>query len=140
MEFSRQKEWSGSPFPTPGDLPDPGVKLPSLASPSLTGRFLPLHHLRRPLKHSIQFSSVAQSCPTLCNPTDCSTPASSSIINSQSLLKLMSIELVMPSNLLLPLQSFPASGSSQMSQFFTSGGQRIGVSASASVLPMNIQD
>ena len=38
------------------------------------------------------------------------------------------------------LQSFPASGSFQMSQFLTSGGQSIGVSASASVLPMNIQD
>ena len=38
------------------------------------------------------------------------------------------------------LQSFPASGSFQMSQFFASGGQRFGVSASASVLPVNIQD
>ena len=38
------------------------------------------------------------------------------------------------------LQSFPASGSFQMSQFFPSGGQNIGVSLSASVLPMNIQD
>ena len=38
------------------------------------------------------------------------------------------------------LQSFPASGSFQMSQFFVSGGQSIGVSASASVLPINIQD
>ena len=38
------------------------------------------------------------------------------------------------------LQSFPASGSFQMSQFFASGGQSIGVSASASVLTMNIQD
>ena len=38
------------------------------------------------------------------------------------------------------LQSFPASGSFQMGQFFTSGGQSIGVSISASVLPMNIQD
>src|SRR5574341_587059 len=38
------------------------------------------------------------------------------------------------------LQSFPALGSFQMSQFFASGGQSIGVSASASVLPMNIQD
>ena len=38
------------------------------------------------------------------------------------------------------LQSFPASRSFSMSQFFTSGGQSIGVSASASVLPMNIQD
>ena len=38
------------------------------------------------------------------------------------------------------LQSFPASGPFQLSQFFTSGGQIIGVSASASVLPMNIHD
>ena len=38
------------------------------------------------------------------------------------------------------LQSFPALGSFQMSQFFTSGGQSIGVSASASVLPVNIQN
>jgi len=59
----------------------------------------------------------------------------------------MFIELVMPSNHLILgypfsscLQSFPASGSFAVSQFFTSGGQSIGVSASASVLPMNIQD
>ena len=38
------------------------------------------------------------------------------------------------------LQSFPASGSFQMSQFFTAGGQSIGVSASTSILPVNIQD
>ena len=69
-----------------------------------------------------------------------------SITNSRSLLKLMSIESVMPSNHLILchplscLQSFPASGSCQMSQFFASGGQSIGVSASASALPMNIWD
>ena len=40
----------------------------------------------------------------------------------------------------LLLQSFPASGSFPMSQFFISGGQRFGASASASILPMNIQD
>ena len=69
------------------------------------------------------------------------------ITNSQSLLKLMFIEWVMPSNhpsSIVPfsslLQSFSASGSFQMSQLFTSGGQSIGVSASTSVLPMNIQD
>ena len=62
-----------------------------------------------------QFSWVAQSCPTLCDPKDCSMPGSLSITNSQSLLKLMSIELVMPSNHLilchpiLPLPStFPS--------------------------------
>ena len=69
---------------------------------------------------SAQFSSVAQSCPTLCDPMDCSTQASLSITNSQSLLKLMSIKSVMPSNhlifccpLLLPPST--ASGSFQMS-------------------------
>ena len=73
--------------------------------------------------------------------------ASPSIINSQSLPKLISIEPVMPFNhliLCIPfsscLQSFPASGSFPVSQFFTSGGQSIGASASSSVLPMNIQD
>ena len=73
--------------------------------------------------------------------------ASLSITNYGALLKLMSIELVMRSNhlilccpLLLLLQSYPAWGSFQMSQFFTSGGQSIGASASASILPTNIQD
>ena len=66
-----------------------------------------------------------------------------SITNSCSLLKLMSIESVMPSSgIPFPscLQSFPASGSFPISQFFASGGQSIGVSPPASVLPMNIQD
>ena len=48
-----------------------------------------------------QFSSVAQSCPTLCNPWTAAHQASLSITNSWSLLKLMSIELVMPSNHLI---------------------------------------
>ena len=72
--------------------------------------------------------------------------ASLSFTISWSLLKLMSIESLMPSNHLssvVPfsscLQSFPASGSFLISQFFTSDGQSTGVSASASVLPMNIQ-
>ena len=66
---------------------------------------------------------------------------------SWSLLKLMSIESMMASNrlilcrpLLLLASIFPRSGSFPMSQFFASGGQSIGVSASASVLPVNIQD
>ena len=50
---------------------------------------------------SIQFSSVAQSCPTLYDPMDCSMPGFLSITNSQSLLKLMSTESVMPSNHLI---------------------------------------
>ena len=97
-------------------------------------------------RHRVCCCSVTQLCPTLCNPTDCSTPGfpvlhyllefaqtplsrwchpsvSSSVIHFSS----------------CP-QSFPASGSFPMSQFFASGGQSIGVAASASVLPMNIQD
>ena len=70
--------------------------------------------------------------------------ASLFIMNFRSLLKLISIKLVTPtiSSVILfssCLQSFPASVSSPMSQFFTSGGKIIGASASASVLPINIQ-
>ena len=85
--------------------------------------------------------------------TPAARQASLSITNSQSLLKLMSIMSVMPSNHLIlcrPLfswfnlsqhqRSFPDSTDSfTMSQFFISGGKNIGVSASASVLPINIQ-
>ena len=80
-------------------------------------------------------------------PWTAACQASLSITSSQSLLKLMSIESLMPSNHLIfchplssRLQSFPASGSFQMSQLFVSDDQSIGVSASASILPVNIQD
>ena len=80
-------------------------------------------------------------------PWSTACQASLSITNSQSLPKLMSIELVMPSNYLIlchPVsscpQSFPASGSFPVSQLFASGGHSIRVSASASVLPMNTED
>ena len=94
------------------------------------------------------FSSVQLlSCVWLfATPWNVARQASLSITNSQNLLKLMSIESVMPSNylilchpLLLP-SIFPSIRSFLMSQFFPSGGQSTGVSASASVLPMNIQD
>ena len=39
MEFSRQEYWNGLPFPTPEDLPNPGIEPLSLASPALAGRF-----------------------------------------------------------------------------------------------------
>ena len=97
---------------------------------------------------SICCCSVTQSCLTLCNPVDCSMPGLAvSHHLSWSLLRFMSIELVMLSNrlifcspfLLLP-SVFPASGSFPGSQFFVTGGQSNDASASASVLPMNIQD
>ena len=64
---------------------------------------------------SVQFSSVAQSCPILCDPMNCSTPGLPVHHQLQTLLKLMSIESVMPSNhlflchpLLLPPSIFPS--------------------------------
>ena len=89
-----------------------------------------------------RFSSVTRLVWLFETPWTAAHQASLSITNSRSLLKFMSIVSMMPSNhliLCLPfsfcLQSFPASGSFQMSWFFTSGGQSIGASASASVLP-----
>ena len=79
-------------------------------------------------------------------PWTAACQASLSITNSQSLLKLMSIESVMPSNhlilchLFLLLPSIFPSLRVFFNEFFASGGQSIAVSASASVLPMNIQN
>ena len=93
------------------------------------------------------FSSVTQSCLILCDPMNRSTTGSLSNTNSRSLPKLMSIESVMLSKhfiLFRPFSScpqfFPASGSFEMSQLFTSGGQSSGVSVSTSVLPMNTEN
>ena len=91
-----------------------------------------------------QFSSVAQSCPTL-EPQHtrppCPTPTPRVHPNPCPLSRWCHPTI---SSSVVPFssypQSFPASGSFQMSQFFTSGGQSIGASASTSVLPMNTQD
>ena len=101
-----------------------------------------------PWTHLTSVSSVSPSCPALCDPMDYSTPGFPVFIIFRSLLKLMSIESVMPSNHLtlsvvpfsVCLLSFPASGSFLMSQLFASGGQNTGPSSSASVFPMNMQD
>ena len=101
-----------------------------------------------PSSTGTQFSSVQSlSCVWLfVTPWTAAHQASLSITNSRSLLKLMSTESVMPSNhlllchpLLLLNSIFPSIRSFPMSQFFAIL-QNIGVSASASVLPMNIQD
>ena len=106
------------------------------------------------LYHTIRFSSVssvAQSCPTLSNPMDCSMPG---LPVHHQLPEFTQTyfhwvgDAIQPSHPLsspvIPFsscpQSFPASGSFPMSQLFASGGQSIGVSASTSVLPMNTQD
>ena len=93
------------------------------------------------------FSSVAQSCLTLrphglqCVRSPCPSPIPEVYSNSCPLSQWFHLTI---SSSVVPffscLQSFPASGSFPMSQLFASGGQSIGVSASASALPMNIQD
>ena len=96
---------------------------------------------------SVQFSSVSWSCPTLrphglqhARP-HCPSPTAGVYPNSCPLSRWCHPTI---SSSVIPFSShlkpFPAPGSFQMNQFFTSGGQSIGVSASTSVLPMNIQD
>ena len=103
------------------------------------------------VSHRNEISSVTQSCPNLCGLMDysmpvlpvlsCPSPTPGAYANSSP-----SHWWCHPtiSSSVIPLssylQSFPASGSFQMSRFFASGGQSIGVAASASVLPENIQD
>jgi len=123
---SRQEHWSGLPFPSP-----------------------------------MNESEVIQSCLTPSEPMDCNLPSSSvhGICQSTGVGCYCLLYHQLPacsnscpsswwyhptiSSSVIPfsshLQSFPASGSFPMSQFFTSGGQNTGVSASAPVLPMNIQ-
>ena len=158
--FSRQEYWSGLPCPPPGDLPDPGIKplsvsllhwlasSLSLAPPcSTTGE--PSHHnyymLLREFS-SVQFSHSGMSdslqphglqhtrlpCPSP-TPGACSD----SCPLSQWCHPTTSSSLVPFSS---SLQFFPASGSFPVSWLFSSGSQSIGASASASVLPLNVQD
>ena len=95
---------------------------------------------------SVHFSSVAQSCPTLCDQWIAARQASLSITNSRSLLNSCpSSRWYHPaiSSSVVPFSSCPQtlpSESFPMSQLFAWGGQRIGVSALAWVLPMNTQD
>ena len=101
MQFSRHEYWSGLPFPSPGDLPNPGIEL---GSPELAGRFLTVWATREahiyilysmPIyvlsvnwlfwylylclySYACMPAKSLQSCPSLCDPTDCS-PSGSSI-------------------------------------------------------------
>ena len=113
MGFSRQEYWSGLPFPSPVDLPDPMIKL---MSPALASRFFTNEPPGKPrpiftLYASVQFSSI----PLFVTPWTAALQASLSVTNSRSLLKLLSIESVIPFNhlicycpLLLPPSNFPS--------------------------------
>ena len=77
MGFLRQEYWSGLPFPSPGDLPNPGKTV----SPALAGRFFTTESPGKPFTHFTYLYITAataakslQSCLTLCDPMDCSLP------------------------------------------------------------------
>ena len=104
-----------APLVVGSSFPNQGLNLGSCSKSSWSQ---PLHQQG---VHYGQFSSVAQSCLTLCDHMDCSTPGSLSITNSQSLLKLMSIEsmmlsnhlilchpLLLPSSIFLSIRVFPS--------------------------------
>ena len=145
MEFSRQEYWSGLPCPPLGDLLYPGIELVSPVSPALQMDSLLLSHQRSPII-SVKFSHLVVSdslrphelqharppCPS---PTPGVHPNPCPL--SRWCHPTISFSVIPFSS---QLQSFPASGSFQMSQLFPSGDQSIGVSASASVLPINTQD
>ena len=95
----------------------------------------------------VQFTSVTQLCLTLGNAMDCSMPGLPVHHQLPELTQphvrqvgdaVQTFHPVIPFSSCL--QSFPTSGSLPMSQYFSTGGQSIGASASASVLPLNIQD
>ena len=94
---------------------------------------------------SVEFSSVTQSCPTLCEPMNCSTPGllvhqlpEFTQTHPLSWWCHPTISSSVTHFSICP-QYFPAPGSFPMSCLFTSNGQTIGASASTTVLPLNIQ-
>ena len=131
--FPMQEYWSGLPFLSPGDLPDPEIEP---ASSALAGRFFTTEPPWKP-----PFPScccwVAKSCPILCDPKDCGTPGFSVLHHFLEFTQTHDHWVMMPSPFSSCPQSFTASESFPMSQLFVAGGQSI--TASASVLPVNIQ-
>ena len=129
-------------------------------SPALAGGFLTigppgkslltlLNDWQGFLDIQVQFSSVAQSCPTLCYPMDCSTPG---LLVHHQLPEFTQTHVYWVGDAIQPSTplSSPSPPTFNLSQhqglfkgsfqFFASGGQSIGVSASTSVLPVNTQD
>ena len=146
MRFPRQEYWSGLRVAISFSRGSSQSK--NWICVFYIGRWI-LYHRTTWEAHNNDFSSIQSlsRVQLFAIPWITARQASLSITNSQSLLKLMSTESVIPSNHLILyrplsscLQSLPELGSFSMSQFFASGGQSIRVSASTSVLPMNIQD
>ena len=114
LGFSRQEYWSGLPFPSLGNFPDPGIKPMSPASPTLAGKFFTTETPRKSSSLECYCCSVAKSCLTLFNQWIAGSQASLFLTVSQSLLRFMSIESVRLSNHhivchpLLPPSIFPS--------------------------------
>ena len=153
----REEYWSRLPCPPSGESSHSGIKRTSLMSFVRSGRvFTTTTYLWSPLNgvgafNSFRISSVQFSYSVVSDSLwphgmqharlPCPSPTSRTYSNSCPLSQWCHPTISSP---VIPfsshLQSFPAPGSFQMSQFFASSGQSIGVSASASVLPKNIQD
>ena len=158
MGFLGQAHWGGLWFPPPVDhaLSElfPMTHPSSVAVHSMVRSFIKLHkslHHDKAVIHELGISSVEFSCSVVSDSlrphglqhTRLSCPSAIPWACSNSFpLSRWRYPIISPSvtSVSFCLQSFPASGSFPVNQFFASGGQRIGVSASASVLPMNIQD
>ena len=157
MGFPIQEYWGGLPFPSLGELPDPGIKSgsPALLADSLLselpGKPNVVLHIFNGFLYSIIFCSVQFSHSVMSDslpphesqharpPCPSPTPEvyPNSCPSSRWCHPAISSSVVPFSSC---LQSLPASGSFPMSQLFAWDGQSIGVSASASVLPVNTQE
>ena len=74
-EFSRKEYWNGLPFPSPGDLSNPGIEPMSLMSPALVGGFFTISTTwETPNEDAAAAAKSLQLCPTLCDPMDGSPP------------------------------------------------------------------
>ena len=143
MGFSREAYWSGLPLPSPGTLSNPGIKP---MSPVLAGGFFTTEPPQRFIYYNYCCSATTL-CPTFHDPMGCSMPG---LPVPYHLLEFAQVHVhciggvIQPSHPLSP-SSPSAFNLSQhqiffpVSWLFVSSGQSIGVSASALVLPVNIQ-
>ena len=118
MRFPRQEYWSGLPFPSLEDLPHPGAEPVSLLSPTLQEDSLLLSH--QEVNSTLCVCLVAQSCPTLWDPMDCSSPRSSDYgILQAGILEWIAIHLPDPGMEPVSLLSPALTGGALTGGFFT---------------------
>ena len=148
MGFPRQGYWNKLPFPSPGHLSHPEIETAYFVCLALAGEFFITSTTWETHTHYISVQSSSSVVSNSLQPHElqhtrppCASPTPRVYSNSSPLVQWCHPTI---SSSIIPfsscLQSFPASGSFQMSQLFASSSQSIGVSAAASVLPMNSQD